>query len=160
MKNRNVGYLISGIAIIIGILVFFFNLGMKNIVSQSCVHGPSCPMYDTITFQTYVSLSIAGLILLIGLFFIITKENEKVIIKHKTKTIKEKPKKIDFSKLDEKEKELVKILEKENGAVFQAGLMEKMNIGKVGITRLLDKLEAKQIIERKRRGMNNVIILK
>jgi len=32
--------------------------------------------------------------------------------------------------------------------------------GKVGLTRLLDKLEAKQIIERKRRGMNNIVMLK
>jgi uncharacterized membrane protein len=38
--------------------------------------------------------------------------------------------------------------------------MEKLGIGKVGITRLLDKLEAKQLIERKRRGMNNVVVLR
>jgi len=38
--------------------------------------------------------------------------------------------------------------------------MEKLGIGKVGITRLLDKLEAKQIIERKRRGMSNIVVLK
>ena len=38
--------------------------------------------------------------------------------------------------------------------------MEKLGTGKVGITRLLDKLESKQIIERKRRGMNNVVVLK
>jgi uncharacterized membrane protein len=61
--------------------------------------------------------------------------------------------------LEEREKEIVRMLEKE-GAIFQAALMEKFNIGKVGITRLLDKLEAKQIIERKRRGMNNIVVLK
>ena len=44
--------------------------------------------------------------------------------------------------------------------MFQADVMEKIGIGKVGMTRLLDKLEAKQIIERKRRGMNNMIVLK
>jgi uncharacterized membrane protein len=38
--------------------------------------------------------------------------------------------------------------------------MEKLGVGKVGITRLLDKLEAKQLIERKRRGMNNVVVLR
>jgi len=45
-------------------------------------------------------------------------------------------------------------------AMFQSSLMEKMEIGKVKATRLLDKLEAKQIIERKRRGMNNIVVLK
>ena len=38
--------------------------------------------------------------------------------------------------------------------------MEKLSVGKVGLTRLLDKLEAKQIVERKRRGMNNFVVLK
>jgi uncharacterized membrane protein len=51
------------------------------------------------------------------------------------------------------------MLQKEK-AIFQRTLMEKLNIGKVETTRLLDKLEAKQLIERKRRGMNNVVVLK
>jgi len=38
--------------------------------------------------------------------------------------------------------------------------MERLQVGKVGVTRLLDKLEAKQIVERKRRGMNNIVVLK
>jgi len=49
---------------------------------------------------------------------------------------------------------------KENNAMFQSSLMEKLEIGKVKATRLLDKLEAKQLIERKRRGMNNIVVLR
>ena len=69
-------------------------------------------------------------------------------------------KKINLDSLEPKEREVIKILQEENGTIFQATLMEKLNMGKVGITRLLDKLEAKQIIERKRRGMNNVVVLR
>ena len=76
------------------------------------------------------------------------------------KKIKEKKKKLSLDGLDKKEKAVVEILINEKGAVFQASLMEKLGVGKVGLTRLLDKLEAKQIIERKRRGMNNIIVLK
>ena len=43
--------------------------------------------------------------------------------------------------------------------MFQSTLMEKLEIGKVKMTRLLDKLESKQLIIRKRRGMNNIIVL-
>jgi len=39
-------------------------------------------------------------------------------------------------------------------------LMEELDVGKVKMTRMMDKLEAKQIIERKRRGMNNIVVLK
>lgn len=160
MKNRNVGFLIVGISIVIGVIVLIFNAGLKKIVGDTCTHGPTCSMFDTIAVQTWISLAIACLVLAIGLFFIFTKENEKVIIKTRTRKIREKKNKVDLSKLDAKEKRAVKLLQEEDGVIFQKTLMERLNIGKVGMTRLLDKLEAKQIVERKRRGMNNVVVLK
>lgn len=156
MKNKHVGFLIIGISVIIGLIVTIFNVGMKNIVSQTCSHGPTCTMYDTISSQTYLSLAIAGVVFVIGLFLIFAKE--KVIIK--TRKVKEKKKVINLSHLDKTEKEAVKMLQAENGAMFQKDLMEKLGIGKVGMTRLIDKLEAKQIAERKRRGMNNIVVLR
>ena len=155
MKNRHVGFLITGIAVVIGIIVLLFNLGLKNIVEDTCTHGPTCTMYDTIAIQTYLSLGIAGLILVIGLFLIFAKETERIVVKK----VKEKKKKLDLHGLDSREKRLVKLVQEENGAIFQRTLMEKMDVGKVGMTRMLDKLESKGIIERKRRGMNNVIVL-
>ena len=128
----------------------------ESIVSSSCTHGPTCPMYSTISLQTYFSLAIAGIILAIGVFFVFVKEPERIVVKK----IKEKKKPLNLKGLDNVEKKVIKILEKENGAVFQKTLMEELGIGKVGMTRLLDKLEAKQLIERKRRGMNNVVVLK
>jgi len=160
MKNRSVGFLVTGIAVVIGVIVWIFNIGLKDIVGETCTHGPTCSMYDTIAVQTYVSLAIAGLVLVIGLFLIFAKENETIIMKTKTLTKIEKKKPLDLSKLDKQEKEAVKLIQQENGTIFQADLMERLGIGKVGMTRLLDKLEAKQIIERKRRGMNNVIVLR
>ena len=151
--------MIVGISVIIAIIIWIFNTALKSIVGLTCTHGPACTMYNTIAIQTYISLAIAGLILVIGLFLIFAGESEKIILK--TKTIKEKvKKKIDLTGLDKDEKQVIKILQKENGAIFQRTLMEKLEAGKVKITRLLDKLEAKQLIERKRRGMNNVVVLR
>ena len=158
MKNKNVGYLVVGISFLMGVIILIFNKGLVKIVEQSCTHGSSCTMYDTIRTQTYLSLAIAGVILAIGLFLIFSKENEKIVIK---KVIKRPSrKKISLRGLSEEEKKVIKILEKENGAVFQKSLAETLGIGKVKMTRLMDKLEAKQLIERKRRGMNNIIVLK
>jgi uncharacterized membrane protein len=156
MKNKNVGFLIIGIGIVLAALVSIFDYSIRNIISATCSHGPSCPMYASLSIQTWISLAIVALIIIIGIFLIFSKEQEKIIIKK----LAEKKKSIDLSKLDKDEKQVVKILQNENGAIFQSSLMEKLGIGKVGITRLLDKLEAKQIIERKRRGMNNIVILK
>jgi uncharacterized membrane protein len=158
MENKHVGFIVIGIAVVLVSIIFLFQSALKEIVVAECglPHSTSCPMNDNINQQTYLSLSIVGILIIIGLVFVFNKPKEKIIIKN----IKEKKKKLDLTGLDSKEKEVISILEKENGTVFQATLMEKLGIGKVGITRLLDKLESKQIIERKRRGMNNVVVLK
>lgn len=156
MKNKQVGMLVIGIAVVIAVVVFLFNNAMTNIVNTSCSHGPSCAMYGDIKTQTYVSMAIIAVIIIIGIVLMLSKESVQI----RTIKAREAKSKIDLTGLDKDEKQVIKIVQEENGAIFQASLMEKMSIGKVGMTRLLDKLEAKQIIERKRRGMNNVIVLK
>lgn len=156
MENKHVGILIMGIAFIVGILVLIFNFSLKSISEMSCSHGPECAMYGTMNAQLWISLSIVLIIFMIGIVIMLTKPKEKIVVK----TIHEKKKKLNLDGLNKNEKEVVEILQKENGAIFQKTLMEKLEIGKVGITRLLDKLEAKQLIERKRRGMNNIVVLK
>jgi len=154
MKNRNVGFLIIGVALILILIVFLFNNALRNIVRTTCSHGPSCSMYQTISTQTYLSLAIAGVILIIGIFLVFAKERERILFRKV-----EKKRKINLKGLDKDERRVVEILRNENGAIFQSTLMEKMGIGKVKATRLLDRLEAKQIVERKRRGMNNIVVL-
>ena len=156
MENKQVGWLIVGIAVVVAVIVLMFNFVLQDIVGATCPHGPECSMYSSIKTQTIISLSIVGILIVVGIVLIFTKPKEKIVIKK----VKEKTKKLDLSKLDEDEKKVVNFLLKEGKAVFQADLMEKLEIGKVKTTRLLDKLEAKQIIERKRRGMNNIIVLK
>jgi len=119
-------------------------------------------MYDTIATQTYLSLAIAGVILVIGLFLIFSKEHEKIITKTITKKIhvEKKPKPIDYSKLKKEEKIVMKIIEQAEGTIFQSDLVEKSDFSKVKVSRILDKLEGRQLIERKRRGMTNVVVLK
>ena len=160
MKNKNVGFLIIGIAVVIGIIILIFNLGLKNIVGQTCSHGASCTMYDTIAIQTWVSMAIAGLIFVIGLFLIFSKEETKIITKMKKIEIEKHRKPIDYSKLTKEEKTLVKIIEETDGTIFQSDLVDKTQFSKVKVSRILDRLEGRQLIERKRRGMTNVVVLK
>jgi len=46
------------------------------------------------------------------------------------------------------------------GVIFQSNLVEQSNFPKAKVSRILDKMEAKGLLERKRRGMANAIILK
>lgn len=163
MKNRNVGFLITGIAIVIGIIILIFNFGLKSIVSQTCSHGASCSMYNTISIQTWISLAIALLVLIIGLFFIFSKESEKIVIKKIKPYAELKPKKFDkesLKNLNEDEKNIVNLVLENNGSIFQSEIVEKTGLSKVKVTRILDGLEGKGLIERKRRGMTNIILIK
>lgn len=160
MENKHVGTLIVGIAIVMAVIVILFNSVIKENLGLTCTHGPTCEMYSNLNIQTWISYVLVFIILIIGIVIFFTKPKEKIIIQHKTKTIVEKKKPLDLSGLDAKEKELVKLIQENSGAMFQAELMEKLSVGKVGMTRMLDKLEAKQIVERKRRGMNNIVVLR
>ena len=156
MENKQVGWLIIGIASFMAAIVLLFNLALKSIVGETCSHGPTCTMYDTIGTQTLLSLSIVLIVVVIGIVIMFSKPKEKIVIQK----IKEKKKKLDLKGLDKDEKRIIDFLVKEGRAVFQSDLKEKLEIGKVKTTRLLDKLEAKQFIERKRRGMNNIVVLR
>jgi len=159
MENKNVGYLILGISLIIILVIFLFNSALKEIINSNCtMQGhESCTMYDTLTKQTYLSLGIVGILILVGLVLVFTKPKEKIIIKK----IKEKQeqKSYDLTDLRKEEKQIFNTI-KENKTIFQADLIEKSGFGKAKISRILDRLENKDLIERKRRGMTNVVVMK
>lgn len=62
--------------------------------------------------------------------------------------------------LTREEKRLYSIIEEADGAIFQADLVEKSGFSKVKVSRILDKLEGRGMIERKRRGMTNMVVIK
>ena len=159
MENKNVGFLVLGISIVIIAIIFLFNNAMKEIVVQSCgaEHAVVCPMNQTRENQTYLSLSIVSILIITGLVLIFSKQSEKIIVKK----IKEKQKKktLDLSNLRNEDRRVFSLIQ-ENKTIFQADLIEKLGFGKAKVSRILDRLENKNLIERKRRGMTNVVTLK
>src|SRR3989344_2380580 len=133
MENKNVGWIMLGISVLIVLLVFLFNNTLMDSVRNSCFiqHGDvtSCEMYDSVNYQTYLALGIVGVLVIFSLFLIFSKPDEKVVVR-------------------------------KNGAMFQADLIEKTGFSKARMTRIVDKLEGNGLAERKRRGMTNVVVLK
>jgi len=167
MKNRIVGILIIGIAALIGFIIFSFNRALTDIVNTACPHGPACPMWGTIDFQTNVSIGIMTFVVIIGLYLIFLGKEEKIITKIKTVKQQVEPKKITkenyqkiMGNLNSDEKLILgKVIESE-GMIFQSDLVSKTKFAKAKVTRILDKLEGKGLIERRRHGMTNVVILR
>src|SRR3989338_1021941 len=128
MENKHVGWLVIGIAFTIIGIIFLFNTAMKEIVAEGCPlqfhDGAVCPAYKTIDQQTYLSLSIVGVLIVLGIVIIVSKPKRQVIVR----------------RIGEKR--------------------AKLNIEKAKMTRILDRLENRGFVERKRRGLTNIVILK
>ena len=152
MKNEQVGVLLISVSLLIGFIVFSFNKALKDIVAESCSHGPSCVMWGTIELQTNISIGLILFILIIGIYFFFS---EKKIFHKKKKENKE-----IFKNLNDDENFVLDKIEEAEGSIFQSELVEKTEFNKVKITRILDRLEGLKLIESKRRGMTNVVILK
>jgi len=161
METRNLGWLLLAVSILIIIFTFFYSNALDEAVRTSCFlqHGDveSCEMFDSVTKQTYFALTIGGVLVIVSLFLLLSKPNERIVVKK----IKEKKseKKVDLSSFRPEEKQVYNFV-KENGAIFQADLIEKTGFSKARMTRIVDKLEGSGLVERKRRGMTNVVVLK
>ena len=170
MKNKHVGLLIIGISLLIGFIIFSFNRAMTAIVGEACSHGPSCAMWKTLDLQTNISMGVMLFIVMIGLYFVFLNKDEITSAKQKNNesgNAENKVKKFDredyqdvMKELTEEEQTILnKILEAE-GTIFQSELVDVSGFPKVKVTRILDRLEGRGLIERKRRGMTNIVILK
>ncbi len=162
MKNKHVGYLIVFIASLIGLIIYIFNSALKDIVAESCTHGPICTMWTTIDIQTNISLGLMFFIYVIGfcLIFFSNDGEPKVVKVKKKKDLTLKDFDENFPELTSEEKDVLEKVLNEKGTIFQSELSDKTNYSRVKITRILDKLEGKNIISRRKRGMTNVVILK
>ncbi len=160
MENKHVGWLVLGIALVIIGIIFLFNNAMKEIVAEGCPlqfhDGARCPAYKTIDQQTYLSFSIVGVLLVLGIVLIASKPQRQLVVRR----VGEKRAKIKIdSGVTNDERKILKMLSSD-GATFQAELIEKTGMGKAKMSRILDRLENRGFVERKRRGMTNIVVLK
>lgn len=88
---------------------------------------------------------------------LVDKNNEA---QTKISLVKEKWDRLLSQLSDPDEKVIVRIIIDDGGTIFQSQLVEKSGFSKSKVSLILDKLEARGILERKRRGMTNVVVLK
>jgi len=153
-----------------GFIIFSFNTALTTIVSTACIHGTACPMRGIIEFQTNLSITITVAVLLIGLYLVFFGEEQKIITKikmFKPPATQVEPEKISvdnyrkvLSDLNADERAILEKVIEAQGTLFQSELVDKTGFTKVKVTRILDSLEGRGLIERRRRGMTNVVILK
>ena len=158
INQRKLGYILIGFAVLLGIVLIFVKTNVDKQEAFLCdtIHSnPSlnlgqCPAHNSPnSWLILVAFGVAFIILVSGSYMVLLPVRKE-----------EDFKKIDISKLDEEEKDVYDLLKKNEGSLYQSDLIKETEFSKVRITRILDKMASKGIIERKRRGMTNIVILK
>lgn len=116
-----------------------------NITMEECpVHGFNSFMISWLLTLLF-GLSVA--ILLIGVIVFKGESGEETVS-------------IDLSVLDSDERVLVELLQASGGSSYQSDLVRKSGFSKVKVSRVLDRLIDKGLVDKKRRGMTNLVVLK
>lgn len=157
MANKNVGRILIGISLILLVILLFIKLDLDKEGAYLCklvkadpkLNLDDCPAHQNKS-SWLILFAIAIVVLVLGLGMNIIVQKKSQVQDHV---------KIDSSKLNSEEKKVYDCLKSNNG-IYQSDLIKETGLSKVKITRVLDKLETKGIIERRRRGMTNAIFLK
>ncbi|VVB99375.1 MarR family protein [uncultured archaeon] len=161
--NKALMGIIALLLVVLAVSVYFYNSTLNNLAAGSCtdIAGAACPHEKIVETQNVI---IAVLIIVIGAIvafiayqFYWKKPEEKG---EAISVDRKKPKKIDVSSLDTDERKVIEIVREGNGSVFQSEIVKRLGYSKVKVSRILDKMEQKGLLEKKRRGMANLVVLK
>jgi len=167
MKNKIAGFLVIGVAVLMGFMIYSYNSSLLSLATEACpVTGPACAHEQIAREQIKINVAILVFVVFIGLYLILFSKEERVVTK--LLKVKEQLGSKNISKQNYKkvllglhgdEKKLFESVIEAKGSIYQSVLVEKTGFSKVHVTRILDSLEGKDLIERKRRGMTNIIVL-
>jgi uncharacterized membrane protein len=145
------------LSVVLSFLVLSYTSALKERSNLECEricgseHDVPCPHLNFFPVQSYIGYSLSLTLFILGLFLLFYKHDTTIMKSKKHRNIKA---------LDKEEKRIYDEIADSDGTIFQSELAERTGFSKVKITRVLDRLEGKGLIERRRRGMTNVVILK
>src|SRR3989338_2484661 len=155
--NKWIGMLISIISVILIFILASFSIKIAEIESAKCVHPPGgqCPITAHIPSASYAGAALLIIIFILGIKVALKSESSEKIRKESA----EKAEAVARA-LKGDEKKAYELIAASQGAIFQSELVEKMGYSKVRVSRILDKLEGQDLIERRRRGLANMVLIK
>ena len=172
-ENRTMMGIIVILLLLFVAAVFFYNRTLNDLAAGSCTDSPlTCPHEKVVETQNLV---IGVLILVIGVMAAWMGYNTYVkkpdasapaqgAGNETPETIETKPrarkKKIVAAELEPDEAAVVAIINEGNGSAYQSDIIRKTGFSKVKVSRIIDRMEQKGLVERKRRGMTNLVVAK
>jgi len=151
------------IALGIALFAMMYNFAAITLQIIDSEHSGSCSTYETcphiaVLNQAYMGYGLAAIIFVIG-FFLLFYGGKPAASETGAGGNKKKWEE-NIRTLTGDEKKVYETIMAANGVIFQSDLVEKSGFPKAKVSRILDRLEASGLVERKRRGMANAIVLK
>ena len=155
--NKRIGIVISVISIMLLFILASFSIKIAEIESAKCVHPPGgqCPLTAHVPSASYAGAALLIIIFILGIKVALKSESSEKIRKESA----EKAEAVARA-LKGDEKKAYELIVASQGAIFQSELVEKMGYSKVRVSRILDKLEGQNMIERRRRGLANMVLIR
>jgi len=162
--SKNVGIILIVISLLLIIILFLAKQEIDEqgvFLCEAVSNSPALKMEDcpvhTGNLQSLliVAFGVAFVTLASGVYIFLTAGKKSINLAEKESTLE-----IDLSKLDSEEQKIYGLIKEKDGSMYQSDLIKETGFSKVYITRILDKMEGKKVLERKRRGMTNIIVLK
>jgi|SRR3989338_3095827 len=156
-NNKLLGILIIALSVILLYTLVSFSLRIAKSEALAYVHpgGGPCPITAHIPLASYFGFVLILIIGFLGFYLFVNSNTTE-------KMQKEVAEKINMAAkgLQDDEKKAYEIVAASEGVIFQGELVEKMGYTKVKASRILDKLEGKGLIERRRRGLTNIVLIR
>ncbi len=157
LKNiRIMGIAIVALSLIaIAVLISVaFSIALQGHLTCSAYES-GCSIIGHFPPETFLGVGVLGIMTIIGLWMTIKSRREYNNIMHSGAAKNEAAKSLKGD-----EKTLYSFILNNEGTVFQNDMVKNLGYSKVKTSRILDRLEAKGLVERRRRGMANLIVLK
>ena len=161
LNHKSIGSLLIAFALILlfVLVVVKINTDKEEAFLCSMVEeSPTLTMEQCPAHESYSSwlllaaFAISFLVLGAGLYMI--------LLPIKKEQSEEPFTEIDPAQLSEEEKKIYGFVKLNQGSMYQSDIIKQTELSKVKVSRILDRMEGKGILERKRRGMTNIVILK
>ena len=164
MNDRKIGIMLVVLAIIIflfGLYLKIYNdkmAQMQETATGSCYLTDGTCIHTTSDLILYSAIGMAIFVAAIGIYMIFRKKEPRHVIVKNNKTSGKpvRPPKTLSPEL----RNIFDMVAQSEDAILQGELVAKSGMDKVKVSRLLDKLEMQGLIERRRHGMSNLVVLK
>ncbi len=157
--KKPIGYLLLGLGILLILILAFVKLNYDAQAAFLCENIEAsggdmlaCPAHKT--DASWLFMTGFGVSLVIAFSGLYAGFIEKPILKTEKSF---QP--LDPTQLDSDSRRVYDLLRNANGSLFQSDLIRETGFSKVKLSRLLDKLEQGGLVERRRRGMANLVVL-